>query len=97
MSRLGNLWGVVEQPVDHHEQVRLRGQELRRRQRLHLAESSSWPRLDLADLDFGRYYVTHTPSGKRYKLVRGEVVDAQFSPAVAWFIREGEPVFLEDV
>lgn len=48
-------------------------EELRRQRRLHFAESSSWPRLDLADLRFGRFYVEHTPSGTRYRVVRGEV------------------------
>ena len=71
-------------------------EELRRQQRLHFAESSTWKRLNLADLRFERFYVEHAPSGERYRIVRGEVMDAHFTPAVAWFVgTDGGPVFLE--
>ena len=68
-----------------------------RRQRLHFAENSRWPRLDLADLRLERHWVEHTPTRTRYRIVRGEVMDAQFTPATAWFLRDGQPVFLEPV
>ena len=77
------------------ERKRRDREELRKRQRLHLAESTRWPRFDLADLTFERYHVVHEPSGERYRVVRGEILEVQYTPATAWFIRDGEPVFLE--
>ena len=86
-----------EELVAGDEQSRRRTREERRKQqRLHFAESSNWPRLNLADLRFERFYVEHTPSGERYRVCRGEAMDATYSPAVAWFIgTDGGPVFLE--
>lgn len=82
--------------VTGDEESRRRAREdLRHQQRLYVAETSSWPRLDLADLRFERHYVEHVPSGERYRIVRGEVTDALYTPATAWCIREGDPVFLE--
>ena len=91
-------FGVFENEglVAGDEQSRRRAREdLRRRRRLHFAESSNWPRLDLADLRFERFHVEHTPTRTRYRIVRGEVMDAQFTPANAWYISPQGPVFLE--
>ena len=100
MSLFSDMRGTVgrSEPVSYEEQARRRGEELRSRRRLHFAENSTWPRLDLDDLRFERHHVEHIPTGERYRIVRGEVMDAQFSPATAWYIgSDGGQVFLEDV
>ncbi len=72
--------------------------ELARAQRLHVAETSKLPRLDLDELEFHRFgVVVHVPSGDRYKVSHGEHVEAQHSPATAWYLDRDEPVFLEPV
>lgn len=85
-----------EHLVTGDEESRRRArEELRTRQRLHLAESSSWKRIDLADLRFSRHFVEDTRTGERYRRYRGEVMDAMHTPVVAWAIRPDGPVFLE--
>jgi hypothetical protein len=59
------------------EKKRRDREELRKRQRLHLAKSSRWPGLDLADLRFERYYVEHMPTGERYRICRREILEAR--------------------
>lgn len=95
MSTIGTFQD--EELVAGDEESRRRAREERRRQqRLHFAESSNWPRLDLADLRFGRFVVEDTRTAERYRVCRGEVMDAAHSPVTAWFIgTDGGPVFLE--
>ncbi len=84
-----------EEFVTGDEESRRRArEEHRRQQRLHLAESSTWKRIDLADLRLGRI-VEDTRTDERYRVYRGEVFDAVNLPVVAWYIRNGEAVFLE--
>ncbi len=59
---------------DEEDRRRRELEELRRRQRMHFAEHSRWPRLDLADLRFERFYIEHAPTRTRYRIVRGEAV-----------------------
>ena len=96
---MSGTFGVFENEalLTGDEESRRRAREdLRRQQRMHFAEGSSWPRLDFADLRFARLHVEHMPSNQRYRIVRGEIADAIYAPAVtAWFIRDGEVVFLE--
>ncbi len=55
--------------ADEEERRRRAKEELRRQQRLHLAESSSWPRIDLADLRFDRHSVEDTSTGERFSVI----------------------------
>lgn len=86
-----------EELVTGDEESRQRArEEHRKQQRLHFAENSTWKRIDLADLRFERYLVENARTGERYRVCRGEAMDASYSPAVAWFIgTDGDPVFLE--
>jgi hypothetical protein len=77
------------------EELRRAREELRRRQRQHLAEGSNWKRIDLDALAFGCHGVTDARTGERYRVYRGEVFDAVNVPVVAWFIRDGQAEFLE--
>ena len=85
----------TELVVDDAERRRRDREELLKRQRLQLAESSRWPRLDLEALRFERYEVVHMPTSERYRIVRGEILDAQFTPVTAWAITPDGPLFLE--
>ena len=102
MNLLEGMKGTIgrfhdEALVAGDDETRQRAREDRRKQqRLHFAESSNWKRIDLADLQFGRYVVENVRTGERYRVCRGETIDAAYSPAVAWFIgTDGGPVFLE--
>ena len=86
----------TELVVGDDESRRRAREERRKQQRLHFAETSNWPRIDLADLRFERFVVENTRTGERYRVCRGEAMDANYTPAVAWFIgTDGGPVFLE--
>ena len=53
-----------EELVAGDEESRRRArEEHRKQQRLHFAESSPWPRIDFADLRFGRFVVENTRTG----------------------------------
>lgn len=45
--------------------------EYRRQQRLNAVKRSQWEQLERAELDFGRYFVTHTPTGRRFRVNHG--------------------------
>ena len=78
------------------DETRRRAREdLRRQQRLRLAESSNWKRIDLADLEFKRFLVTNARTGETLRIYRGEVLDAMHSPIVAWAIGRDGPIFFE--
>ena len=78
------------------EEPRRRAREdLRRQQRLHFAESSTWPRVDLADLRFGHHLVENKRTGETYRRYQGEMLDAMHTPIVAWSITPNGPIFLE--
>lgn len=70
-------------------------QDLRRAQRLRVA--STLEEINRADLQFGRFdMVLNTRTGGNYKIIRGEVADAKFTPAVAYYHDSaGDVVFLE--
>jgi hypothetical protein len=80
--------------TDDEERRRARA-ELRRQQRQRLAEGSTRRRIDLADLRFERHGVMDLRTGKRYRVYRGEVMDAMHTPVIAWAISPDGPVFLE--
>jgi len=64
---------------------------------LRLAMRSTWPELARSDLTFGRYWVTHEPTGDKYRGFNGEP-DAIHTPIAAYFIRaDGTVGFLEAV
>jgi hypothetical protein len=73
-----------------------RRDELLRQQQLRIAHTSGWEEIPRAHIEHGRYgMVTDTRNGRIFGLVRG-LVDAQYTPATAYYIREtGDPVFLE--
>ena len=63
---------------------------------LEQARKAGWPRLELADLHFGRHFVEHLPSGDLYFAHRGELVDAIYTSAAAYYLRDdGEIGFLQ--
>jgi hypothetical protein len=49
------------------------------------------------DLRFGRYDVEHVQTLERFRIERGEVVHALYTPAVAFYVDGEEVVFLEPV
>jgi hypothetical protein len=67
--------------------------ELRKQQLLRIA--ASLPEIPRRELEFGPYgRITHRDT--TYHLVRGEIQDARYSPAVAHYIAaDGTPRFLE--
>ena len=71
-------------------------EELHQRQRLNEAMRSGKPELERPRLTFARFgQVTHD-DGRRFRLARGEIVDAQFAGWDAWFIDPfGHARFLE--
>ena len=71
--------------------------EARRQRQIEQARRSGWPELDRADLVFHRFgVVEHQPTGELYQRHRGELVDALYVSAAAYYPTErGEIVFLE--
>ena len=67
--------------IGDDESRRRAREEYRKQQRLHFAENSTWPQIDRGDLRFGRFSVENTRT--RYRVCRGEAMDATYSPAVA--------------
>jgi hypothetical protein len=70
-----------------------------RERQLQEAQRLGWPQLDRADLTFGPLsgMVEHGPSGRRYRLRRGEADDLLYSSATAYFLDDGGALrFLED-
>jgi hypothetical protein len=74
------------------------GPELVRRRQLEHARRAGWPQLEHDDIVFRRFgLVEHKPTGRLYRLHRGQLVDALYTTAVAWYLSErDEVVFLED-
>ena len=67
-----------------------------RAQRLRTAISGPLRELKRSDVTLGRFGMVEHTDGSTYRIVRGEVVDALFSPAVAYFVNaNGDVVFLE--
>ena len=86
-----------EELVAGDEESRRRARaELRLQQRQRFAEHSTWKRLDLANLRVGRF-VEDTRTGERYRVYRGELLDAVNLPVIAWYTAPEGPVFLEAV
>ena len=87
LSALREIEGT-KVPVDRDEE--------RRQERIGIAMRSRWPEISRSRLEFGRFLVTDTATNELYTIVRGEVVDVQFSPVAAYFFDEGGAVvFLE--
>ena len=100
MSPLRGILGgfTDEDLVEGGEEARRRERaEQRRRQRL--AAASALRRIPAEDLTFGRFSVTHKPTGEEFFVMRGaEVAEVQYSPAVAYTTgAAGDPVFLQPV
>lgn len=58
--------------------------DLRRAQRLRVAHTIE--EINRSDLQFHRFdIVHHTRTGDNYKIIRGEIADAKFTPAVAYY------------
>src|SRR5687768_3657328 len=67
----------------------------RRQQRLRIAMQSKWAEVPRSRLKFGPGgQVENETTGEFYAVYRGEI-DAQFSPVIAYYIEDGEPIFLE--
>ena len=56
------------------------------RRRLHFAQNLNCRRIDLKDLKFGRHLVEDTRTGERYRVYRGELLDAADLPISGWFL-----------
>lgn len=69
--------------------------ELRRKQRVTMARKSTWEEIPRDDLVFGRHTVEHVPTGKTYRVHRGEVLDVSFTPVSAYYLTADDVVFLE--
>jgi hypothetical protein len=67
-------------------------------QRERVAHRAGWPELERSDLDFQRFgHVVHEPTGDRYFVHRGELVDER-SPIAAYFYDQlGGVVYLESI
>lgn len=61
--------------------------EYRRQLRLASARRSAWEEFERADVVFGRRWIEHRPSGRRFKVVTG-LIDAAHSPVVAYLVTE---------
>lgn len=66
--------------------------------RLAAARRNGWPQLERADLAFHRFgIVEHRPTGGLYAIHRGELVDAVYTSASAYYLNErNEVVFLQE-
>jgi len=56
---------------------------------LEQVRKAGWPRLERADLHFGRHFIEHRPSGDLYFAHRGEVNDSLYASASAYYLRDG--------
>ena len=75
----------------HSERV-----ELARAQRLRFANAAGVEELDRADLAFGRHWVVHEPTGRRYFVYRGSIEGGPHHPVSAYYAAgDGDVVFLE--
>jgi len=50
---------------------------------------AGWPRLERADLHFGRHFIEHLPSGDLYFAHRGEIEDSVYTSASAYYMTGG--------
>src|SRR4051794_21145122 len=83
MNRVGTLGRSSEGEAARAQAAR----ELRRQKVLRAAMSSGLPELPRDRLRFGRFgEVEDTGSGEFYGVIRGEVVEARWSPASAFFL-----------
>ena len=72
--------------------------EHERQRRERFATSSGWEELRRSDLDFGRFVITHQPTGDEYRVYRGVIEAGPIHPATAYYYApSGAVVFLEPV
>ena len=50
---------------------------------------AGWPRLELADLVFGRHFIEHAPTGDLFFAHRGEIEDSIYTSAAAYYMTDG--------
>jgi hypothetical protein len=63
---------------------------------LEQVRKAGWPRLEKADLRFGKHFVEHVPSGDLYQPHRGEVENTVYTSASSYYLREsGQIAFLQ--
>ena len=72
--------------LDAEEERRTALQGLREHQRLHEAMRSGKPELERSRLTFGRFSAVTHEDGRHFRLVRGEILDAQFPNWDAWYV-----------
>ena len=78
------------------EEQRAARDEYRRQQRLQAAMRSGMQELERSDLEFGRFHITHRPSGQLFHVTRGEQFAGQYDTATAYYVTAGQEVaFLE--
>ena len=78
------------------EEQRQARDEYRQQQRLQAAMRSAMQELERSDLEFGRFHITHRPTGQLYHVTRGEQFAGQHDTATAYYVSAGqEVVFLE--
>lgn len=68
---------------------------LRREQRVTLARRSPWEEIPRDDLAVERHGVRHVTTGATYRVHRGEVLDATYTPVSAYYLTGDDVVFLE--
>ena len=56
---------------------------------LERVRKAGWPRLEFADLHFGRHFVEHLPTGNLYFPHWGEVNDALYSTTAGYYMLDG--------
>ena len=56
---------------------------------LEQVRKAGWPRLERADLHFGRHFIEHKPSGDLFFAHRGEIEDSVYTSAAAYYVTDG--------
>lgn len=62
--------------------------QYRREQRLNAARRSQWEKFEQKDLEFGKRWVVHRPTGRRFIVSRGELIDALYTGVTAYTLTE---------
>jgi hypothetical protein len=78
------------------EERREAREALRREQLIRAAHRHGWEELPRSELQFGRVYVVHEPTGALFLPALGEVAEGTRNAADAYYIaRDGTPAFLK--
>jgi hypothetical protein len=89
-------WSDSDLVVGDEETRREAREQARRQKQLRIAMAGNWPELERSDLEFGRFFVVHTPTGDLYRIMRGEVYGGGSDRVAAFYVdAAGDAVFLE--